>query len=643
MESTLFSECEIVVSGLPMLPPGRGQRNLLTALRNMVIGGGGTVTDMTMPIDPGSSESLGYACFTLISRTQARAAVRLLNGYKYDKFHVFEAHTQGVVLGSSHGACDVFATCPMALATSCPICEDECSLKTIALEPTAACQHAICSSCYVIWKESGNTSRCPVCHTPIPSNVSAADEIHADAGGASRNGEAWVQVAVDAPTMGTVVSAAAQEAELNARLELLDPAVRDQLLARARLAASAEESPTAVAEMPGTTCAEATHGAAQEDMPPATAAKDKLWEEMTEAECEAARSLGFDCTLWNNGISTDACYVAWAQLAPPLLAAATLLGYAEDIWDGELAVLLSLEREQRERLEGQQEALEAQDQEAQGQETQAPEAREQHTQEQTEKEHVVEDAQEPAQGAASPSATAAAAAAATSSAATSSAAPSTASELMIDAAAGLLVGSANSCKLSQLVQHLGQHSEAEAIKAVIKAAGGAKHFFRKAPASRYFTIELLLGDAPGNEIVELTTHGLERALETTHRSPPPPKASPPVQPPTQHRQSPTQPSSLPQQLPLPPPPELLPAAAREELLFRQQIFEFLSEVGRVPLGQLPSRMAKHFARTDTAITGGPQGPKTVGKMRTFVDRCPELELVPWEVRAMREPSATCGC
>ena len=69
---------------------------------------------------------------------------------------------------------------------------------------------------------------------------------------------------------------------------------------------------------------------------PTTLGKDKAWAEMTEAEQEAARELGWIEASWDGGEVTQACSWMWAALPPPQRTAAVTLGYAEAAWNAEL-------------------------------------------------------------------------------------------------------------------------------------------------------------------------------------------------------------------------------------------------------------------------------------------------------------------
>ena len=68
---------------------------------------------------------------------------------------------------------------------------------------------------------------------------------------------------------------------------------------------------------------------------PTTLGKDKAWAEMTEAEQEAARELGWIEASWDGGEGTQACSWMWAALPPPQRTAAVTLGYAEAAWNAE--------------------------------------------------------------------------------------------------------------------------------------------------------------------------------------------------------------------------------------------------------------------------------------------------------------------
>ena len=60
-----------------------------------------------------------------------------------------------------------------------------------------------------------------------------------------------------------------------------------------------------------------------------------FWDMLTRTEQLAARMLGFDQLLWDNGVSPPETRRLWSELRPTLRSAAELLGYVQASWDAE--------------------------------------------------------------------------------------------------------------------------------------------------------------------------------------------------------------------------------------------------------------------------------------------------------------------
>ena len=63
----------------------------------------------------------------------------------------------------------------------------------------------------------------------------------------------------------------------------------------------------------------------------------KGWADLSNAERDAARTLGYDEPMWQEGISPEACLRPWKELSAALRRAACTLGYNEADWEDELA------------------------------------------------------------------------------------------------------------------------------------------------------------------------------------------------------------------------------------------------------------------------------------------------------------------